>query len=232
MVKTSLVLCPGLLNDDALWRRQTESLADVADPLVADFTHAESIGDMAASVLGQAPARFALVGLSMGGYVAFEILRRAPERVARVALFDTTAAPDTAESRQKRLDRIDIARKGGFARLPAQMLPDQLYPDHLADERITGTVIAMAERVGAQAFIRQQTAIMNRIDSRPSLAAIAVPTLVACGRQDKLTPPDVMAQIAAAIPGAKYVLIDEAGHFPPLEQPQATIALLRYWLQA
>ncbi len=232
MEKPTLVLCPGLLNDAALWRHQIDGLAEMARPLVADLTVADTIAGLADAVLAMAPPRFALAGLSMGGYVSFEILRRAPERVERLALFDTSARPDTVESRQRRLDMIDIARRGGFAKLPPQILAGQLHPEHLKDERIAGVALAMADRVGAEGFIRQQTAIMSRPDSRDGLASITVPTVVVCGRQDSLTPPEIMREIAAGIPGARFVLVDRAGHLTPLEQPQATTALLQYWLQS
>jgi pimeloyl-ACP methyl ester carboxylesterase len=232
MTKTHLLLCPGLLNDDALWRHQCDSLVDVADVAVADLTGADSISGLAQAVLDRAPPRFALVGLSMGGYVAFEIMRRAPERVTRLALFDTRARLDPPESRSRRFELIDIARRGGFSKLPAQMLSAQLHPDHVTDRRIASTVLAMAERIGSAAFVRQQTAILDRPDSLPGLGAIAVPTLVAGGRQDSITPPEILQEIADGIPGAKLVLVEEAGHLSPLEQPQAVSALLRYWLQS
>ena len=231
MTKTPLLLCPGLLNDGTLWRHQIDSLADVADTLVADLTGADRIGDLADAVLDRAPAQFALAGLSMGGYVAFEILRRAPKRVTRLALFDTRAGLDAPDSRARRLELIDIAQRGGFARLPAQLLPNLLHPDHVKIPHIADVVLAMAERVGSEAFIRQQTAILHRSDSLPHLSAIGVPTLVAGGRQDSITPPDTLRDIAEGIPGAKLVLIEDAGHLSPLEQPQAVSALLRYWLQ-
>lgn len=231
MTKTALVLCPGLLTDAALWHHQIQGLADLAEPVVADLTHADSMAGLAEAVLAAAPPRFALAGLSMGGYVCFEIMRRAPERVERLALLDTTARPDAPEARQRRLDLVDITRRGGFAKIAAQLLPSLVHPDHLKDGLIASTVLGMAERVGAGAFIRQQTAIMNRPDSRPGLAAIGVPTLVACGRQDALTPPEVMGEIASGIPQAKFVVIDESGHLSPLDQPQAVTAVLRNWLR-
>ncbi|MDR3439210.1 alpha/beta fold hydrolase [Telmatospirillum sp.] len=231
MSKIPLLLCPGLLNDAALWRHQLDSLVDVSLPSVADLTSADSIADLATTVLDQAPPQFALAGLSMGGYVVFEILRRAPERVLRLALFDTRARLDPEESRARRREMIDIARRGGFAKLPAQMLPGQVHPDHVRVPRIAETVVAMAERIGAEAFIRQQTAILNRQESLSTLAGIKVPTLVVAGRQDAITPPKILAEIAAGIAGAKMVVIEEAGHLTPLEQPQAVSALMRYWLQ-
>jgi pimeloyl-ACP methyl ester carboxylesterase len=231
MSKTPLLLCPGLLNDAALWRHQLESLTDIAEAEVADLTGAGSVAALARAVLDQAPPRFALAGLSMGGYVAFEIMRQAPERVSRLALFDTRARLDPSESRERRLALIDIARRGGFSKLPAQMLANQIHPDHLNVPHIVSVVLEMAERIGRDAFIRQQTAILNRPDSLSGLAAIGVPTLVAGGRQDSITPPDILKEIADGIPGAKLVIVEDAGHLTPLEQPQAVSAMLRYWLQ-
>jgi pimeloyl-ACP methyl ester carboxylesterase len=232
MTKTPLLLCPGLLNDAALWRHQQDCLGDIANVMVADLTRADTVLDMATTLLTQAPPRFALAGLSMGGYVAFEIMRQAPERVTRLALFDTRAGLDAPDARARRLDLIDIAKRGGFAKLPAQFLANQVHPDHVKDPRIAGTVLAMAERIGSEAFIRQQMAVLSRPDSRPGLAGIHIPTLVAGGRQDAITPPEILLEIADGIPGAKLVLIEEAGHLTPLEQPQAVSALLRYWLQS
>ncbi|PKU26319.1 alpha/beta fold hydrolase [Telmatospirillum siberiense] len=231
MTKTQLLLCPGLLNDAALWRHQCETLADVADIAVADLTVADSVAGLACAILDRAPPRFALAGLSMGGYVSFEIMRRAPERVSRLALFDTRARLDPEDSRIRRRELIDIARRGGFSKLPPQMLAGQLHPDHAKDPEIARTVLAMAERIGADAFIRQQTAILGRPDSLPGLSAISVPTLVAGGRQDTITPPVILQEISDGIPGARLVIIEDAGHLAPLEQPHAVSALLRYWLQ-
>ncbi|HIJ61697.1 MAG TPA: alpha/beta fold hydrolase [Rhodospirillaceae bacterium] len=231
MTRSPLLLCPGLLNDAALWRHQLDCLADLADARVTDMTGADSLAALAARALAEAPPRFALAGLSMGGYLAFEIVRQAPGRVTRLALFDTTARPDAPEATQRRRDLIDIARRGGFSRIPPQLLAALLHPKHVDDPAIRGAALAMAERIGAEAFIAQQTAIMKRPDSRPGLAVIAVPTLVVCGRQDSLTPPAVMAEIADGIPGAHFVVVEDSGHLTPLEQPVATSALMRYWLQ-
>ncbi|MDA8231507.1 MAG: alpha/beta fold hydrolase [Magnetospirillum sp.] len=228
---TRLILLPGLLNDDRLWSHQRTALADVADVSVGDLTRDDSLADMARRILAGAPPRFALAGLSMGGYVAFEILRQAPERVERLALIDTTAHPDGPEQTQRRKDAIVSARSGGFDRIMPGMLPMLLHPDHLADEAIAGLAKAMAAAVGPEAFIRQQTAIMHRPDSRPDLPGIGCPCVVVVGRHDTLTPPARAAEMAGAIPAAKLVVIEECGHLSALEQPQAVSAVLQYWLQ-
>ncbi len=225
-----LLFLPGLLCDRALWENQVRHLADVAESQVMDLSRDDTVGALAAAVLAMAPPRFALAALSMGGYVALEILRRAPERVLRLALIDTTARPDSPEQLSRRRGLINLARSGKFRGVTPRLLPLLIHPDRQADQPLTSTVMAMAERVGQEAFIRQQTAIMSRPDSRPGLGAIACPTLVVGGREDALTPPPLLAEIADHIPGARHVIIEECGHLPPLERPHALSALLRQWL--
>jgi pimeloyl-ACP methyl ester carboxylesterase len=222
-----LLLLPGLICDHALWAHQASHLPGPVS--VADLTRDDSIGAMAARVLDAAPPLFDLAGLSMGGYVAFEILRRAPERVARLCLLDTAATADTEEQTARRRGLMELARTGQFRGVTPRLLPLFVHPDRVTEEPLAGTIMAMAERVGPEAFLRQQNAIMGRVDSRRSLPAIAAPTLVICGRQDALTPPDKAEEIAAGIPGARLALIEECGHLATMERPQAVTALMRLW---
>ncbi|MCC7428436.1 MAG: alpha/beta fold hydrolase [Alphaproteobacteria bacterium] len=227
----ALLLLPGLLCDAALWEHQRRHLGECAGPIsVADLARDDSVAAMAEGVLAQAPARFALAGLSMGGYVAFEIMRRAPDRVSRLALFDTSARPDTPEQTARRRGLMELAEKGQFKGVTPRLLPLLVHPERVADPPLAGAVMAMAERVGQAAFLRQQRAIMGRPDSRPGLEAIRCPTLVVAGRQDALTPPALAEEIAAGIPGARYVPIEDCGHLATMEQPQAATALMRLWL--
>ena len=228
--KTSLVLLPGLLCDRELWRRQIESLGDVASPWVADLTLDDSMAAMARRVLAAAPPVFALAGLSMGGYCALEIMRQAPARVTRLALLDTGARADSPEQTARRRGLIELAEKGDFKGVTPRLLPLFLHPDRLKDAELTGRVTAMAHRVGKDAFLRQQKAIMGRIDSRPYLARIACPTLLLCGRQDQLTPPALLEEMAAPIPGALLEVIEDCGHLSTMERPDAVDAALRIWL--
>ena len=232
ITKPSLVLVPGLLCDAALWRGQTDDLADIAAPWVADMTRDDSVTRMAARALEAAPPRFALAGLSMGGYVAQEIMRQAPERVERLALLDTSARPDSPEQTARRRGLIDLAEKGEFRGVTPRLLPVFLHPGRLDDRKLTDAVMAMAERVGKDAFLRQQRAIISRPDSRPSLAAIVCPTLVLCGRQDQLTPLDLHEEIAAGVRGAQLVVIEECGHLSTMERPWEVSVALRQWLTA
>lgn len=224
-----LLLLPGLLCDAALWAHQARHLGGEAPVLVPDLTRDDSLGAMAARVLEAAPETFDLAGLSMGGYLAFEILRRAPERVVRLCLLDTSARADTEEQAARRRGLMELARRGRFRGVTPRLLPLFLHPDRHGEAALTGAVTAMAERVGAEAFLRQQTAILGRVDSRRDLAAIAAPTLVIVGREDALTPPEVAAEIAAGIPGARLAVIEDCGHLATLERPQAVTALMRLW---
>ncbi|MEX2451695.1 MAG: alpha/beta fold hydrolase [Rhodospirillales bacterium] len=229
--KQPLVLLPGLLCDAALWRHQRDSLADLADITVADLTGHDTLGAMAEHVLASTPETFALAGLSMGGYLAQEIMRRAPERVTRLALLDTSFHPDTPELTARRRGLMDLSQKGEFKGVTARLLPLLIHQDRLEDAALTETVFAMADSVGKEAFLRQQHAIMSRPDGRKDLANIACPTLVLCGRQDALAPFEVHREMAALIPGAKFVAIEDCGHLSTLERPRAVSAVMRYWLQ-
>ena len=229
--RTPLLLLPGLLCDAGLWAPQADALADVAEVQVADLSQDDRVEAMAARVLAQAPARFALAGLSMGGYVAFEILRQAPERVSHLALLDTTAAPDSPERALQRRRSLAILKRGRFLGVTQQLLPTLVHPRHVHGP-VGQAVQAMAQRVGPEAYRRQQTAILHRPDSRPLLPTLTQPTLVLGGADDSLTPPAVLQALAAPIPQAQWHTLPDCGHLPTLEQPEATTALMRRWLLA
>ena len=232
-MKPSLVLLPGLLCDDALWAPQVEALAAERTPWVADLTRHDSIAEMAAAVLREAPAeRFAVAALSMGGYVAQEMVRQAPRRVERLALLDTRSRPDEPEETERRHALMELAqREGGFTPVTNRMLPLLVHPARVKDEPLVRTIRAMAERVGLAAYLRQQKAIIARPDFRPLLPSIRCRTLVLCGREDVLTPVVFHQEIAAAIPGAELQVIEACGHLSTLERPQEVNAALRAWLE-
>lgn len=228
---TPLVLLPGLLCDAALWQPQVEGLADLADCRVADLSRHQSVAELAAAALERAPPRFALAGLSMGGYVAFEILRQAPERVARLALLDTTARADSPEQSRRRRGLIQLAEKGNFKGVTPRLLPLLIAERFLEDDALTSVIIGMAGRIGRDAFLNQQKAIMSRPDSRTELPGIKIPTLILCGREDALTPPDRHEEMAEAIPDADLVVLGGCGHLSTLERPAEVTTALRAWLQ-
>lgn len=229
MSRAALIFLPGLLCDARLWRDQARDLSDVADPWIADLTRDDSIAAMARRVLAEAPERFALTALSMGGYVAFEILRQAPERVTRLALLDTSAAPDGPSRTAQRQSGIASLKLGRFVGVTDRMLPQLVHATHV-EGPVAQEVKAMAARVGGEAFLRQQRAILTRTDSRPLLPQIRVPTLVAVGESDVLTPVSAAREIHQGIQGSRFHLFEHCGHLPALEQPRETSAVLRRWL--
>jgi pimeloyl-ACP methyl ester carboxylesterase len=232
MPRTPLLLLPGTLLDAELFGHQIVHLADVTEITVGDLANDDSIAGMARTVLAGAPQRFALAGLSLGGIVAFEIMRRAPERVLRLALLDTNPLPPRPDQLAAWAELGELAATGHLDEVMNRLLPGLFRPGWRGDEPRVAAVRAMAQRIGPQAYGRQLQALAGRPDSRPTLAAIAVPTLVLMGRQDELTPVTLHEEMAAAIPGATLVIVEQCGHLSPLEQPQAVTAVLRYWLQA
>lgn len=226
-----LILLPGLLNDARLWSHQVAALAALTRVRVVSTADHGSVADIARAVLAQVRGRFAVAGLSMGGYVAMEILRQAPDRVERLALVSTTARPDTPEQGERRRAMVDMARAGKLDRLVSAMLPGMVHPDHLASPVVGGLFVDMAAAVGADGFIRQQEAIMARPDSRPDLAAIRCPTVVLVGADDGLTPPERAHEMVELIPGARLGVIGQCGHLSAIEQPQAVSVALALWLQ-
>lgn len=231
MASLPLLLLPGLLCDARLWRDPATALADVATVQQADLTRDDTVAGMAARVLASAPPVFALAALSMGGYVAFEILRQAPQRVARLALMDTTARLDPPKRRAVRRAGLAMAETGRFAGVTRKLLP-QLVHESRVDSAVGEEVMAMAQRVGRDAFLRQQRAIIERPDSEQLLPAIAVPTLLGVGEDDRMTLPEETRLMHDRIPGARLHVFARCGHLPPMEVPQETTAVLRDWLTA
>lgn len=226
-----LIFVPGLLCDERLWSYQVEYLANITAPMVADVTGGNSVTGIARSVLKRAPERFALAGLSMGGYVALEVMRMAPERVERLALLDTSARPDAPEQTEARLELLKLAELGRFEEVLQRLLPRLVHPDRLANHDLTSTVLDMARAVGPEAFARQERAIIMRPDSREDLASIECPTLVLCGREDEITPLRLHEEIFEGIPGATLRVIDGCGHLSPLERPDEVNEAIVGWLE-
>lgn len=225
---SDLLLVPGLLCDGRLWRDVMAGLP--AASIVADVTQDDSIAAMAERALALAPPRFALAGLSMGGYVALEIMRQAPERVTRLALLDTAAGADDEARKAARRKGIEMVGLGRFIGVSQGLLASLIAPQHLGTA-LADEVQAMCERVGQEAYLRQQTAIMNRLDSHALLPGIAVPTLVGVGESDNLTPLALAEEMAAAIPDAELVVFPDSAHLPTMENPSAVIAAMQAWLE-
>jgi pimeloyl-ACP methyl ester carboxylesterase len=205
-------------------------MAEYPNADIADLTQDDHVDAMAFRALAAMPGRFALCGLSMGGYVALAMMRIAPERVTRLALFDTSARADTPEQSRRRRGLMAMTRGNRFRGVTPRLLPLLLHPDHLSNKTLTQDVLDMAEAVGRDAFLRQQQAILQRPDALALLPGIIVPTVVAVGAGDALTPPALAAEMAALIPNATLHIIANAGHLPPMEQPCAVNDILRGWL--
>ena len=225
-----LLLVPGLLCDRELWCPQVAALADLADIRVADITGSDTIAALAETAVAGVEPPFALAGRSMGGYVALEIALRWPERVGRLALLDTQARDDGPEQAARRRGLLALARGGRFQGVTDRLLPLLVHPSRLAERDLTDTIKAMAARVGRDAFVRQQSAILARADRRPELARIDCPTLVLCGRQDALTPLAESEAMAIGVRNARLIVIEECGHLSTLERPEEVGEALRGWL--
>lgn len=234
MRKMPLVLCPGLLCDAALWAPQIEALREIAEVFIPDLAREETMAGMGAAVLREAPwPQFALAGLSMGGYIALEAFMQAPRRVTRLALLGTRARPETEIDRARRAQLIALVqRERGFATLTRQLLPLMVHASRVDDEALRATIAGMAERTGVEVYARQQGAIVARRDFRTLLRHVDVPTLVLCGRDDQITPLNCSEEMAAAIPAAELVVIEDCGHMATLEAPAAVNAAMRRWLNA
>jgi len=224
-----LLLLPGLLNDAELWRDQVTGLADVARCQVADLTRGESLRDLAEQVLAQAEPTFALAGFSMGGYVAQEIARIAPERIERLALIDTAIRADTPErAAQRRAVNAAASHKGAFLGVADRLMASYVDPSRLADKDLTGRIQAMTQRLGRDVFLRQNG--LAREDGAAALRALRCPIVIICGEHDAITPLAGQHEMARAIGCTHMVVIPNAGHMTPMEAPQAVNAALRRWL--
>lgn len=227
-----IVLLPGLLNNANLFTEQIPALSIPATVEVGDLTNSETISEMAASVLETASTKnFVLLGLSLGGYVAFEIMRQAPERVAGLVLMDTTARPDTAEASAAREALIELAATDLEAVIE-KLLPRLSHPEKMSLPAVRGVIHSMATSLGKEVFEQQQRAIMGRSDSRPTLATITCETLVICGENDLITPPALATEMAEGIKNAKLEIIPQCGHLSTLDQPEAVNKLLIDWIKS
>lgn len=226
-----VVFIPGLLCTEVLFAPQLAAFGD-RPLMVAEHRNHDSVPAIATAVLASAPERFALAGLSMGGYIAMEIMRQAPERVSRLALLDTSALADTPEQTRRRRTLMEITGKGQFARIVPLLHPTLVHPDRIEDAELRAATEDMARETGADAFLRQQRAIIHRIDSRESLARVTCPTLVLVGDEDALTPPERAREMHEIIPGSRLVTVPDCGHLSTLERPAAVTQALRDWLDA
>ncbi|WP_370401025.1 alpha/beta fold hydrolase [Sulfitobacter sp. JB4-11] len=226
-----LVLLPGMMCDARLFGPQIAELSSEMPVMVAPVSHGERIEEIASNLLGALPARFALAGLSMGGIVAMEILRRAPDRVSRLALMDTNPLAETPVVAANREPQIVKVRSGRLI----EVMRDEMKPNYLAPgpqrADVMALVMDMAEVLGPEVFIRQSRALQRRRDQQVTLRKCRAPTLVLCGAHDALCPVKRHSFMAELIPGAELRVIEEAGHLPTLETPGEVTAALRDWMR-
>lgn len=225
-----ILLLPGLLCSPRLYAAQLPVLWTHGPVMVADHRRDDTLDAIAARVLAHAPPRFALAGLSMGGYIAYAILRAAPERVAKLALLDTAARADLPEQSERRMAQIELAESGRFGELLDLLWPLFVHKNRQHDEALKSVVRAMMDDTGPAAFVRQQKAIMTRPDSRPDLPKIKCPTLILVGDGDTLTPPKLSEEMAGLIPGSRLVTVADCGHLSTLERPEAVNRALVEWI--
>ena len=229
---TPLVLLPGMMCDARLFGPQIEALSSVRPLHLATITDHDTMEALATEVLANAPPRFALAGLSMGGIVAMDVLRQAPERVDRIALLDTNPKAEAEVIRQARAPQIARAQVGDLR----AVMRDELMPYYLADgpdrRPILDLCMDMAEALGPDVFVRQSRALQSRPDQQETLRGVTVPTLVLCGEEDRLCPLHRHELMHALMPGSRLEVIAGAGHLPTLEKPAETSAALLEWLRS
>jgi pimeloyl-ACP methyl ester carboxylesterase len=227
-----ILLVPGLLSSPRIFAPVLPALWRFGPVTVANHVRDDNMGAIARRILAEAPPRFALAGHSMGGYIAFEIMRQAPDRVAKLALINTQARSDTPEATERRRGMMARARAGQYHAMLDEFFPGLVHPSRHGDASLRQLIHDMGDDVTVDGFIRQQTAIMARSDSRPSLAWIKCPTLVLTGDEDNTIPNSLSKEMADGIHGAKLVILQNCGHMPQPEQPEATTAALVEWLRS
>lgn len=225
-----LVLVPGHLCNDVLWEHQAAGLRDIARPVVADVTLDDSMAGMAARLLRNAPPRFSLAGLSMGGMVCMEVMRQAPERVERLALLDTNPGSDSRERAAQRRRMVERFEAGEVDTLVQEFLELVVPPSRLRESALIDPMRAMMKKVAEKAFPAQVAALIARQDSRPDMPGYDLPVRLICGRDDQLTPLAFHEEMAGLISGADLTVIDDCAHMSTMERPDAVNRALREWL--
>ena len=224
------VFIPSQLLTADFWAPLIAQLKDMVDATVADHTAHDTVEAIARSILDNAPAQFVLIAHAMGGFIAFEMLRQQPDRIQKLVLISTQARNDGPAQTARRLGYLRLVEDGNFAQVVEERFPILLPPDRAADDALLQLIRKMAHDTGAEAFLRQQRAIMSRPDSRPLLPQIACPTLIVFGRQDGVATLANQQEMLEAIPAARLEIVEGCGHLVPLERPGELAALLTNWL--
>jgi len=225
-----IVFIPGLMCTGRIYQHQVETLGQTHPVLLANHWSHDSMAAIAKSILDVAPETFALAGMSMGGYVALEIMRQAPGRVTKLILMSTSAKPDTPERSADRRKQVEGARKYGLRAGTKALYPKLVHPARHEDVPLLTKFFEMAEELGVDAFANQIEAIIGRPDSRPMLGKITAPTLVIAGKDDALITPENSEELANGIPGARLALIEHCGHMGMIERPESYTKLISGFL--
>jgi len=227
----NLLFIPGLLCNDDLWQGQTEALGQDYNLMTGDHRSHDNLPEMVKALLEKAPETFTLAGLSMGGYIAFEVMRQAPQRVEKLILLDTNARADNSEQKRQRQQMMAADMEHEIAELIEERLSFLIRATCLSDQNLCRRIIHMAEDTGMQAYLRQQNAMLNRPDSRPGLKDISCPTLIICGEADMLTPPKVHHEMADLIAGSELHILKDCGHLSTMEKPAEVNRLMKDFLE-
>jgi pimeloyl-ACP methyl ester carboxylesterase len=226
-----ILLVAGLGGSPRIYAPVTPAIWQFGPVMLANHIRDDSLDAIARQILAEAPPRFALAGHSMGGYIAFEMMRQAPDRIIKLALINSQARPDTPEATARRRDQIARSQAGEYHAVLDDLFPGFVHPSRREDASLHRLVHDMGDDIGADAFVRQQIAIIGRPDSRPILALIRCPTLVLTGDEDNTIPNSLSNEMADGIRGAKLRILPDCGHLPQVEQPQATADALIEWLR-
>jgi pimeloyl-ACP methyl ester carboxylesterase len=226
----SLALIPGLLCDHRLWRNQIATLARYAEVVVADITRHQTISEMADAILQTSPPRFSIAGFSLGSQVALEIVRRSADRIERLALLSATRGGLLHAAESAIRNAVSIIESGGFDQYLEAAYPTYVGDSHIHDAALKLCFMNMAHTVGPVAGLRQMRALLAITSPFVNLDQIECPTIIIGGREDRRTTPGAHEPLAKEIPGSTLVIIDNAAHFTPLEQPETVSDVMRRWM--
>jgi pimeloyl-ACP methyl ester carboxylesterase len=229
-----VLLLPGLMNDGRVWQPVLDAFGKNRECVVVPTHSAVGVEAIAASTIAKMPSGpFAVAGFSLGGFVAFEVCRRAIDRVSGVALLSTNARAETSEGRARRQQMIDSVRgaAGSFRAAAESFLPLLMHPSRTGDSAVIALLGDMARDVGSDGFVQQQQTAMDRPDSLETLKMLHVPAMVICGENDQIAPASFSREISSHIQGAELVVIPECGHMVTLEKPEAVIESMSRWLR-
>lgn len=229
-MKEPLIMIPGTLCDELLFKCQTEELKDLADCQVADHSSSDDLKKVASNIIEKVNGNFSILGLSYGGIIAFEIWRQAPQRVKRLILLNTNHRKPSETTRANQQRFLGMSALGEFREITTDFLKDaMLHPDHAKKPEFRETILAMALNTGQANFFKQIKAQLNRPDSISDLPNIQCPTLVMTGKQDKVCTPEIHQEIAQLIPKSSLEIIEKCGHLSTMEQPKVVNRIIRNW---